>query len=289
MEAKSMRAKLVLAFILILTTACSSIATPTAVFNPSATPSQAATSATALLSTSTPSPSLAPTETSTSAPTGTSPPSSTATLSPSSTATPSPSPTASQPASVEVDFIDVGQGDAILIQSSDGTTVVIDGGEQGSGELSYLQSKHVDHVDLMVATHPHSDHIGGLVDVLGVPSRSRKLLRMASLTQPGFTKSSWTASRTQKLNTSKRNVGTRFRLAVYPFRCSVRFRPQVVISTTTPLFYAWWWEKWFSSSPVMPRPTPNPVWSRPICPSRPISSRLGITGEEENHFSHHQA
>lgn len=68
---------------------------------------------------------------------------------------------------MEVDFIDVGQGDAILIQSSDGMTVVIDGGEQGSGELSYLQSKHVGHVDLMVATHPHSDHIGGLVDVLG--------------------------------------------------------------------------------------------------------------------------
>jgi competence protein ComEC len=82
-----------------------------------------------------------------------------------------PVPTATQPmaeipASAEVDFIDVGQGDAILITSSSGQVALIDGGEQGSGALQYLQSKAIDHIDLMIATHPHSDHIGGLVDVL---------------------------------------------------------------------------------------------------------------------------
>jgi competence protein ComEC len=94
------------------------------------------------------------------------------TLAPTDTSQPIPSststsqPTVSSASSVEVDFIDVGQGDGILIQSSDGTNVVIDGGEQGSGELPYLQSKNIKRVDMMVATHPHSDHIGGLVDVL---------------------------------------------------------------------------------------------------------------------------
>jgi competence protein ComEC len=75
-------------------------------------------------------------------------------------------PIAEMPASAEVDFIDVGQGDAILITSSSGQVALIDGGEQGSGALQYLQSKAIDHIDLMVATHPHADHIGGLVDVL---------------------------------------------------------------------------------------------------------------------------
>jgi beta-lactamase superfamily II metal-dependent hydrolase len=68
---------------------------------------------------------------------------------------------------VEVDFIDVGQGDAILIRSKEGQTALIDGGEAGSGVLAYLTSQGVTHLNLMVATHPHSDHIGGLVDVLG--------------------------------------------------------------------------------------------------------------------------
>lgn len=65
-----------------------------------------------------------------------------------------------------VTFIDVGQGDSILIQSPDGKYGLIDGGEQGSGALKYLQSHGVKSLDLLVATHPHSDHIGGLVDVL---------------------------------------------------------------------------------------------------------------------------
>ncbi|MDD5370439.1 MAG: MBL fold metallo-hydrolase [Anaerolineaceae bacterium] len=67
---------------------------------------------------------------------------------------------------LRVHYIDVGQGDSILIVSPDGKTMLIDGGEQGSGALVYLQSLGIDHLDLMVATHPHSDHIGGLVEIL---------------------------------------------------------------------------------------------------------------------------
>ena len=67
---------------------------------------------------------------------------------------------------LQVHYIDVGQGDSILILSPEGKVMLVDGGESGSGALTYLKSKGITHVDLMVATHPHSDHIGGLVDIL---------------------------------------------------------------------------------------------------------------------------
>jgi beta-lactamase superfamily II metal-dependent hydrolase len=68
-------------------------------------------------------------------------------------------------AHLQVHFIDVGQGDSILIDY--GTTeVLIDGGEKSPGVTDYLK-KYVDgDLEIMVATHPHSDHIGGLIDVL---------------------------------------------------------------------------------------------------------------------------
>ena len=67
---------------------------------------------------------------------------------------------------LQVHYIDVGQGDSELIISPEGKIMLIDGGEPDSGALAYLQAKHITHIDLMVATHPHEDHIGGLVDVL---------------------------------------------------------------------------------------------------------------------------
>lgn len=67
---------------------------------------------------------------------------------------------------LQVHFIDVGQGDAELIVSPDGGIALIDGGEADSGVLGYLQSHGVSKLDLVVTTHPHADHIGGLVQVL---------------------------------------------------------------------------------------------------------------------------
>jgi competence protein ComEC len=66
-----------------------------------------------------------------------------------------------------VHFIDVGQGDSELIQFN-GKNVLIDGGTQDMGPRvkSYLWSQGVSSLDLVVATHPHSDHIGGLLTVL---------------------------------------------------------------------------------------------------------------------------
>jgi len=68
---------------------------------------------------------------------------------------------------VAVHFIDVGQGDAVLIQTADGH-VLIDGGDNHMGErvVQYLRNAGVSELSYVIATHPHADHIGGLVDVL---------------------------------------------------------------------------------------------------------------------------
>jgi beta-lactamase superfamily II metal-dependent hydrolase len=64
-------------------------------------------------------------------------------------------------------FLDVGQGDSALIQYN-GTTILIDAGEadEGPGIVTYLKHHGVSDIDLLIATHPHSDHIGGMQDVL---------------------------------------------------------------------------------------------------------------------------
>jgi competence protein ComEC len=78
------------------------------------------------------------------------------------------------PEGMVVHFIDVEQGDAILIQCN-GTNTLIDAGERNMGGrvVSYLRSRNVTSLDLVVATHPHSDHIGGMAEVLNAFSVGR--------------------------------------------------------------------------------------------------------------------
>jgi beta-lactamase superfamily II metal-dependent hydrolase len=67
-----------------------------------------------------------------------------------------------------ITFIDVGQGDSILVTFPDKKTLLIDGGERESSNavLATLQKHGLSHIDVVVATHPHADHIGGLIDVI---------------------------------------------------------------------------------------------------------------------------
>lgn len=68
---------------------------------------------------------------------------------------------------LEVHFIDVGQGDATLIQQGD-HALLIDAGDNDKGTAlqSYLQHQGVEHLDYAIGTHPDSDHVGGLDVIL---------------------------------------------------------------------------------------------------------------------------
>ena len=76
-------------------------------------------------------------------------------------------PTAGEDEYLAVHFIDVGQADCILLSCGD-DYMLIDGGNAADGYAvrSYLENAGVDKLDLLVATHPHEDHIGGLPTVL---------------------------------------------------------------------------------------------------------------------------
>lgn len=68
---------------------------------------------------------------------------------------------------MNVHYIDVGQGDSIFIQTPNGKTMLIDGGNRTAGPkvVEYLKSLGISSIDYVVATHPDADHIGGLIDV----------------------------------------------------------------------------------------------------------------------------
>lgn len=74
----------------------------------------------------------------------------------------------SQQGMMKVHFINVGQGDSILIQTPENKQILIDGGPPKSGKkvVQYLEEHDVDEIDLMIATHPDIDHIGGLKTIL---------------------------------------------------------------------------------------------------------------------------
>lgn len=68
---------------------------------------------------------------------------------------------------LKVCYIDVGQGDATLISKGQ-FHMLIDAGknEMGNKVVKYLKDEKIDKLDVLVGTHPDSDHIGGLDDVL---------------------------------------------------------------------------------------------------------------------------
>jgi len=66
-----------------------------------------------------------------------------------------------------IHYIDVGQGDGILIQVNN-KNILIDGGTESNSKalIKYLKSQRVKSLDYIIATHPHEDHIGALPEVI---------------------------------------------------------------------------------------------------------------------------
>ncbi len=70
---------------------------------------------------------------------------------------------------LKVNFLDVGQGDSVLIQTPYDQNILIDGGDTDSKvlrQLSKFMSFWDKEIDLMIVSHPHDDHVGGLVKVV---------------------------------------------------------------------------------------------------------------------------
>ncbi|EKO1913415.1 MBL fold metallo-hydrolase [Clostridium botulinum] len=68
---------------------------------------------------------------------------------------------------LKVHYIDVGQGDSILVQTKD-KNILIDAGTRKSSDnlINYLKKQHIKKLDYVIATHPHEDHIGGMPKVI---------------------------------------------------------------------------------------------------------------------------
>jgi len=67
-----------------------------------------------------------------------------------------------------VAFLDVGQGDSIFIQAPNGSQVLVDGGPNKSvlRELGKMMPFHDRSINMVIATHPDADHVGGLLPLL---------------------------------------------------------------------------------------------------------------------------
>lgn len=70
------------------------------------------------------------------------------------------------PAGTRVTFLDVGQGDAALIERADGSRTLVDGGANPTAVLGWLRRQGIRHLDLVVQSHPDRDHAGGLPAVV---------------------------------------------------------------------------------------------------------------------------
>lgn len=69
---------------------------------------------------------------------------------------------------LKVHYLDVGQGDSIFIELPNNKTMLIDAAESYQSEniINYLKNLNYKKIDYVIGTHPHTDHIGGLKDII---------------------------------------------------------------------------------------------------------------------------
>lgn len=90
---------------------------------------------------------------------------------------------------LRVSFLDVGQGDAIFIKTPDNHQILIDGGPENfvMEELGNIMPFFDKTIDFMVLTHPHADHLEGLVEVLSRFDVENVLISGVNYDNPSYT------------------------------------------------------------------------------------------------------
>lgn len=86
-----------------------------------------------------------------------------------------------------IQFLDVGQADAALVQC-DGKYMLIDGGKKSDADEIYaaLKEEKVPKLDMVVATHAHEDNVGGLVGVYQYTTADKTLCPVTSFNTQAF-------------------------------------------------------------------------------------------------------
>lgn len=114
--------------------------------------------------------------------------------------------------SFQVHFIDVGQADAALV-ICDGDTMLIDGGNVADSDViyTYLKKHNITHLNYIVSTHPHEDHVGGLAGAVEYASVGVAYSPVTTFTTSAFNNFKNALYR-RGVNLSVPSVGTRFDL-----------------------------------------------------------------------------
>lgn len=101
------------------------------------------------------------------------------------------------PRPLEIVFLDVGQGDSVFIRTPKGATILVDGGgspawlnsEYRVGKevvIPYLERRGIKELDLLISTHPDTDHLQGLEDVLSELGAQLVVIPPSSLFDDGY-------------------------------------------------------------------------------------------------------
>ena len=91
---------------------------------------------------------------------------------------------------LEIHFLDVGQGDCIVIEGADGANIAVDGGSTSVPDvgnyriLPFLRSEGIRHLEYMVLTHMDEDHIGGMRQILEMIADHQTSLRVDTVVMP---------------------------------------------------------------------------------------------------------
>lgn len=144
------------------------------------------------------------------------------------------------PGLLKVAFLDVGQGDAIFIETPSGNQVLIDGGPAGGfgggsqsvpvlGELSEVMGINDKDIDIVIATHPHADHIQGLNKIFDYYSVD--MIVDAGVDYESKTATEWESNRVRAKQYKEVSIGDSIDLGdgvaldfVYPERISTKVK-----------------------------------------------------------------